>query len=88
MTGGADDKRPFGRQEVMAAVLDAAEELFSQHGVAAVSIREIAAKARVNHGLIYRHFGPRKTSAKKYRTVWPPESGPTSGRRTISRKPP
>jgi len=38
------------------ALLDAAVELFGARGPAAVSTREVAAGARVNHGLIHRHF--------------------------------
>lgn len=49
-------KKPHGRDQVKAAILKAAEELFSQHGPAAVSIRDIAAQANVNHGLVHRHF--------------------------------
>lgn len=44
----------------MSAILDAATGLFAEKGVAAVSIRDIAAKADVNHGLIYRHFGTKE----------------------------
>lgn len=43
----------------MAAVLDAANELFSARGPASVSVRDIAAAARVNHALVHRHFGPK-----------------------------
>ncbi len=48
---------PFGRAEVAAAVLDAAAELFAERGPAATTIREVAARSKVNHGLIFRHFG-------------------------------
>ncbi len=41
----------------MTALIKAAAELFSQHGVKAVSVRNIAEKAGVNHGLVHRHFG-------------------------------
>lgn len=37
--------------------LAAAADLFAERGPAATSIRDIAAKAGVNHGLIHRHFG-------------------------------
>ena len=49
-------RKPYGKDEVRAAILTAAEELFSERGVAAVSIRDIAEKADVNHGLVHRHF--------------------------------
>ncbi|MBM4374169.1 MAG: TetR/AcrR family transcriptional regulator [Deltaproteobacteria bacterium] len=51
---------PRGREAVRAAVLDTAAELFAAKGTANVSIRDIAAHARVNHGLIHRHFGSKE----------------------------
>lgn len=53
----SEEARPRGRSAVTEAILDAATELFATRGTAAVSIREIAAEAGVNHGLIHRHFG-------------------------------
>jgi TetR/AcrR family transcriptional regulator, repressor for neighboring sulfatase len=44
----------------MDVVLAAAAELFAERGPAATSIREIAARAAVNHGLIHRHFGSKE----------------------------
>lgn len=44
----------------MAAVLDAAADLFAERGPTATSIRDIAARSRVNHGLVYRHFGTKE----------------------------
>lgn len=38
-------------------LLAAAIELIAQRGPAAVSIREVAAHAGLNHGLLHRHFG-------------------------------
>lgn len=49
--------KPIGKDEVIAAVLEAAGELFAEKGPAATSIREVAARAGVNHGLLHRHFG-------------------------------
>jgi TetR/AcrR family transcriptional regulator, repressor for neighboring sulfatase len=49
--------KPIGKEEVVAAVLEAASELFAEKGPAATSIREVAARAGVNHGLLHRHFG-------------------------------
>lgn len=40
-----------------AAVLQAAADLFAERGPAATSIRDIAARSKVNHGLVFRHFG-------------------------------
>lgn len=44
----------------MEAVLDAAADLFALRGPAATSIREVAARSGVNHGLVYRHFGTKE----------------------------
>jgi TetR/AcrR family transcriptional regulator, repressor for neighboring sulfatase len=59
--GASADSRPasvpLGRAEVVAAVLESAADLFAERGPAATSIRDIAARSRVNHGLIHRHFG-------------------------------
>ena len=48
---------PTGREEVAAAILEAATSLFAERGPAATSIRDIAARSNVNHGLVFRHFG-------------------------------
>jgi AcrR family transcriptional regulator len=52
--------RPYGREEVIVSVLDAARDLFAERGPASVSTRAIAHKARVNHALIHRHFGTKQ----------------------------
>src|SRR5690242_2767504 len=62
---GTDDtqtgsNRPVGRAEVMAAVLDAATELFADKGPDAVTVREVADRASVNHALIHRHYGTKQ----------------------------
>jgi len=44
----------------MEAVCKATADLFAERGPAAVSGRDIASRAGVNYGLIYRHFGNRK----------------------------
>lgn len=51
---------PIGREKVMAAVLEAASDLFAERGPAATSIRDVAARARINHGLVHRHFGTKE----------------------------
>lgn len=51
---------PVGREEVAAAVLTAAADLFAERGPAATSIRDIAARSKVNHGLVFRHFGTKE----------------------------
>jgi TetR/AcrR family transcriptional regulator, repressor for neighboring sulfatase len=48
---------PVGKDEVVAAVIRSAADLFAERGLAATSIRDVAARSRVNHGLIHRHFG-------------------------------
>ncbi|MCV7288511.1 TetR/AcrR family transcriptional regulator [Mycolicibacterium wolinskyi] len=51
---------PVGRDEVVAATLAGAAELFAERGPAGTSIRDIATRANVNHGLVYRHFGTKE----------------------------
>jgi AcrR family transcriptional regulator len=54
--GSERPRRPTGRDEVRAAVLEAAARHFAAQGANA-SLRDIAADAGVNLGLIHRHFG-------------------------------
>jgi AcrR family transcriptional regulator len=56
-TGARRADAPVGKDEVVAAVLRSAADLFAEQGLAATSIRDIAARSNVNHGLIHRHFG-------------------------------
>jgi TetR/AcrR family transcriptional regulator, repressor for neighboring sulfatase len=42
-------------------VVAAAAELFAEKGPQATSIRDIAARSGVNHGLVYRHFGAKES---------------------------
>lgn len=51
----ASGKRPRGRDSARAALIDAAATLFAEQGD--VSVRAIAAKAEVNHGLVHHYFG-------------------------------
>ncbi|MGH3961369.1 TetR/AcrR family transcriptional regulator [Mycobacterium sp.] len=53
-------RTPVGRDEVAAAILAAAADLFAERGPAATSIRDIAARSKVNHGLVFRHFGTKE----------------------------
>ncbi|PTT15690.1 TetR family transcriptional regulator [Microbacterium sp. HMWF026] len=58
-TGRSDDKRSVGRpQQDRQGLLDAAAEVFVASGVNA-PVREIAARAGVGIGTIYRHFPTR-----------------------------
>ncbi|MBW0017431.1 MAG: TetR/AcrR family transcriptional regulator [Mycobacterium sp.] len=51
---------PTGREAVAAAILEAATDLFAERGPAATSIRDIGARSKVNHGLVFRHFGTKE----------------------------
>lgn len=51
---------PHGRVAVCAALIETATRLFAERGPAGVGVREIAAEAGVNHGLIHRHFGSKE----------------------------
>ena len=51
---------PRGRDAVKDAILEAAADLFADRGPRAVSVRDIATRAGVNHGLVHRHFGSKQ----------------------------
>ena len=55
MSGDVQQGR--GREATTAAILDAAEELFSANGFEAVTVRAIAARAGVSHALVHRYLG-------------------------------
>jgi AcrR family transcriptional regulator len=46
-----------GPDDAKGAILRAAAELMAEHSPSDVSLREIAARAGVNYGLIHRHYG-------------------------------
>src|SRR5690606_16818410 len=52
--------RPTGRDEILDAVLDAADRLFAEASPTEVSLREIATEADVTYGLVHRHFGTKE----------------------------
>jgi AcrR family transcriptional regulator len=52
--------KPHGKDEVVHAIMSAAIPLIAERGVKAVSFRDIAEAANVNHGLITRHFGTKE----------------------------
>lgn len=52
--------RPRGPEEVRAAVVIAATELFAERPPGAVTVREIAERAQVNHALVHRYFGTKE----------------------------
>lgn len=49
--------KPHGRDQVRSAVLTATSALVAERGPDGFSVREIAARAGVNHALVHRHFG-------------------------------
>jgi len=51
---------PRGRAAVSDALLGAAAELFAAKGPRGTSVREIAAAAGVNHGLVHQYFGSKE----------------------------
>jgi AcrR family transcriptional regulator len=57
-----DPPRPHRRnlEASRAAILEAAREVFSERGYARATIREIARRAGVTHGLVMRHFGTKE----------------------------
>lgn len=57
----AKPKRRAPRQEdPKKALLAAATKLFARRGFSGVSVRDIALAAKVNHGLVHRHFGSKE----------------------------
>lgn len=48
---------PHGEDEVRASLLAAATDLFAELGPSQVTVRQIAAAAGVNHGLVHYYFG-------------------------------
>lgn len=44
----------------MDALIKAGGELFAEKGLAAVSVRDVATKAKVNHGLVHHYFGSKE----------------------------
>jgi AcrR family transcriptional regulator len=59
-TSGADPcvaDLPRGRSAVEAALIEAAADLLAERGPKATSLRDIAARAKVNRGQIHHYFG-------------------------------
>jgi TetR/AcrR family transcriptional regulator, repressor for neighboring sulfatase len=54
---GERDQPPATSRE---ALLQAAIDLFAEHGPASVSVRDVSRRAEANAGLIYRHFGSKE----------------------------
>jgi AcrR family transcriptional regulator len=53
------EERP-GRDRAVAALVASATELFSERGPAGVSLREVAAHAELNYGLIHQYVGSKE----------------------------
>jgi AcrR family transcriptional regulator len=51
--------KPVGRDAVMEALVDAAGQLILERGVT-MSVRDIARRAGVNHGLVHTYFGSKE----------------------------
>ena len=49
--------KPRGRDEVRTAVLAATSQLVAERGPDGFTVRDIAARAGINHALVHRHFG-------------------------------
>lgn len=63
-TPSSSRQAPRGRDGVVAALLVATRELVARQPYETVTVRQIAARAGVNHALIYRYFG------SKERLLW------------------
>jgi AcrR family transcriptional regulator len=59
-------RRRCGREATTAAILDAAEELFYEHGYDGVTVRDIAEHVGVSHALVHQYAG---SKADLFRTV-------------------
>jgi AcrR family transcriptional regulator len=58
--GGREGRRRRDAEASRAAILVAAREVFAERGYAGATIREIARRAEVTHGLVMRHFGSKE----------------------------
>lgn len=72
MTDEAPGPQRRGREATTAAILDAAQELFSAHGYGAVAVRDIAKRAGVSHALVHRYAG---SKAEIFRAVLTRDEG-------------
>jgi AcrR family transcriptional regulator len=55
----SEPRRRLGREGSIDALVGAARELFAEHGPDAVSLRDVARRAGVSHGLIHHYIGSR-----------------------------
>ena len=54
-----------GREAVQTALLEAASDLLAEVGPRATSVRDIAARAGVNHGQVHHYFGGKRPLLKE-----------------------
>ncbi len=54
------NSRRLGREGAVEALVEAARALFVEHGPSAVSLRDVANRAGVNHALIHHYIGTRE----------------------------
>jgi AcrR family transcriptional regulator len=52
--------KPIGKDQVMAALVDATIDLIVERGLE-ISVRQIANRAGVNHGLVHAYFGDKRS---------------------------
>jgi AcrR family transcriptional regulator len=57
MSDQVAERRRRGRDATTAAILEAAEELFSTRGYTAVTVRDIAEHAGISHALVHQYVG-------------------------------
>lgn len=57
-------------QEKRDAIVKAAQKLFAENGIAAVSVTDIAAKADVSRVTLFKYFGDKETLAKEAMFSW------------------
>jgi len=69
MTAEPTQPRQPGRDGAIEALIKAARELFAERGPSAVSLRDIARRAGVNHGLIHHYIGSRNDLLRLVFTV-------------------
>jgi AcrR family transcriptional regulator len=58
-------RAPKGAEAVREALVSAVIRLLDRKSVAEISVKEIAAEARVNHGLVHRHFGSKEALVRE-----------------------
>jgi AcrR family transcriptional regulator len=61
MEVGTADRKQREKESLRAAILDAARELFVQHGFESVTMRKIAEKIEYSPTAIYQHFADKET---------------------------